>query len=165
MGYAQLSEGRVERLNLIEELDRAIAQVFPEAAGYGVRIERDYDGIFPPLLMQRGHLVEILLNLLQNAREALNGHGRVSVTARCRADESVEIAIADNGPGIPADKFESIFEAYYTTKDKGTGLGLAIVKHNIELYGGTVRVESGLGIGARFVLWLPGKAADSPKPT
>ena len=66
--------------------------------------------------------------------------------------------IADNGPGIPADKLEKVFEAYYTTKVKGTGIGLAIVKHNIELYAGSVRVESELGHGARFVLMLPAKA-------
>jgi signal transduction histidine kinase len=52
---------------------------------------------------------------------------------------------------------ERIFEAYYTTKSRGTGLGLAMVKHNVELYGGTVRVESGLGNGANFVLLFPAK--------
>ena len=63
----------------------------------------------------------------------------------------------DDGPGIVRDKLEKIFEAYYTTKEKGTGLGLAIVKHNVELYGGTVRVESELGKGARFTLNIPGR--------
>ena len=66
----------------------------------------------------------------------------------------------DDGPGIPPDKIERIFEAYYTTKEHGTGLGLAIVKHNVELYGGTVRVESGLGKGASFYFNLPGKDVD-----
>ena len=70
----------------------------------------------------------------------------------------VEVTIRDDGPGIPADKQEKIFEAYYTTKEKGTGLGLATVKHNVELYGGSVRVESGLGKGARFILVFPAKA-------
>ena len=64
----------------------------------------------------------------------------------------------DDGPGVPPDKIERIFEAYYTTKEKGTGLGLAIVKHNVELYGGTVRVESKSGQGAKFLLFFPAKA-------
>ncbi len=64
----------------------------------------------------------------------------------------------DDGPGIPPEKIERIFEAYYTTKEKGSGLGLAIVKHNAELYGGTVRVESELGKGAKFILIFPAKA-------
>ena len=158
MGYAQLSEGRVEKLRVTEELDRAIERVFPPAAGYPVAVHRDYGPDFPPLLMLRRHVSEAFLNLLQNAREALDGRaGNVLVRARCRNDYSIEVAIGDDGPGIPPDKRERIFEAYYTTKAKGSGLGLATVKHNVELYGGTVRVESELGKGARFILVFPAK--------
>jgi signal transduction histidine kinase len=158
MGYAQLSEGRVEKLSVSEELDRAIGQVFPAAVDCGIRVERNYVLNFPPLLMQRRHVSEILVNLLQNAREILEGKGKISVSAVSRPDHSIEISVHDDGPGISADKLEKIFEAYYTTKEKGTGLGLAIVKHNVELYGGTVSVESGLGQGARFILTFPAKA-------
>lgn len=157
MGYAQLAEGHVEKLNVIQELEDAIEQVVPAAAGYGIRIERSYGSHLPPLMMQRRHLAGIFVNLLQNAREALAQGGRIFVKAGYRPDYSVEITIADNGPGIPADKLESVFEAYYTTKEKGTGLGLSIVKHNIELYGGSVRAESELGKGARFILVFPAK--------
>jgi len=158
MGYAQLSEGRVEKLNLLEELDSAIRQVFPPAAGYGIQVERHEAPHCPPLLMQRQHLSGVFVNILQNAREALNGKGKVTVTVSCRPDETTEVVIGDDGPGIPPDKREQIFEAYYTTREKGTGLGLAIVKHNMELYGGSVRVESELGKGARFILLFPAKA-------
>ncbi|MEI7937677.1 MAG: ATP-binding protein, partial [Verrucomicrobiota bacterium] len=109
--------------------------------------------------MQRRHLVDTVMNLLQNAREVLGEKGgNVFVSARCHSDSSVEVAVRDDGPGIPPEKLERIFEAYYTTKDKGTGLGLATVRHNVELYGGTVQVESSLGKGARFVLVFPAKA-------
>ena len=157
-GYAQLSEGRVEKLEAVAELDRAIAQVFPPAVTTGIKIHREYAAHFPPLLMQRGHLSEILVNLLQNAREAIGQTGNVFVTAKCHRDYSIEISVRDDGPGVPPDKIERIFEAYYTTKEKGTGLGLAIVKHNAELYGGTVHVESKSGHGAKFVLSFPAKA-------
>ena len=162
MGYAQLTEGRVEKLVVTEELEAAIDKVFPPDAGYGVRVERNYELPLPALLMQRSHFSEILLNLLQNAREALDGKGTVVVKARRLPDDSVEIVVADDGPGIPGGKMERIFEAYYTTKEKGTGLGLAIVKHNLELYAGTVRAESELGKGARFRLILPAKAVIRP---
>ncbi|MEI9866040.1 MAG: HAMP domain-containing sensor histidine kinase [Limisphaerales bacterium] len=152
MGYAQLSEGRVEKLNVIEEIKRAIAQVFPAAVTDKIIIHRDFGPVFPPLLMQRGHLSEILVNLLQNAREALGCQGDVFVAATCQRDYSVEISVRDNGPGIAPEKMERIFEAYYTTKEKGSGLGLAIVKHNAELYGGIIRVESELGKGAKFTV-------------
>jgi signal transduction histidine kinase len=157
MGYAQLTEGRVEKLDVVEELDRVIAQVFPSAVPTGVRVHREFDRTFPPLLMQRQHFSEIILNLLKNAREAVGENGNISITASNHRSYSVEIAVLDDGPGIPPDKIERIFEAYYTTKEHGTGLGLAIVKHNVELYGGTVRVESGLGKGAAFTLVFPAK--------
>jgi nitrogen-specific signal transduction histidine kinase len=163
MGYAQLAEGRVEKLDIVEELDRAVASVLPAAAGYRIKIERHYGPYFPPVLMQRRHLSEIFTNLLQNAREALPDGGRISITASCRSDYSIEVVIADDGAGIRPDQLELIFEAYYTTKEKGTGLGLATVKHNLELYGGTVRAESELGKGTRFILQLPAKAVISLK--
>lgn len=158
MDYAQLSEGRVEKLDVVEELDQAIERVFPPAAGYPVRVHRDYDGGFPPLLMQRRHVAETFMNLLQNARDALEKTGgNVHVQGRCTKDLTVEVIIRDDGPGIAADKLERVFEAYYTTKEKGTGLGLATVKHNVELYGGSVRLQSELGKGACFTLIFPGR--------
>ncbi len=162
MGYAQLSEGRVEKLDVVTKIEKALAQVFPAAVPTGIRVEKNLAGPFPPLLMQRGHLSEILINLLQNAREALGDSGTVVVTAETQRDHSVVISVADNGPGIPPEKRERIFEAYFTTKETGTGLGLAIVKHNAELYGGTVRVESKLGAGATFIVTFPEKSL--PKP-
>jgi signal transduction histidine kinase len=97
--------------------------------------------------------------LLQNAREALDGMGgNIFIKARLLKDFSTEISFGDDGPGIPPDKRERIFEPYYTTKEKGTGLGLATVKHNVEIYGGQVRVESELGKGTRFILLFPPRA-------
>ncbi|HWI57687.1 MAG TPA: ATP-binding protein, partial [Bacillota bacterium] len=158
MGYAQLSEGHVERLNVLEELDHAIERVFPPAAHYPVEVHRDYSSNIPPLLMQRRHAAETFLNVLQNAREALDGRtGHVYVSAHYQGDNSIAVSIRDDGPGVAPDKLERVFEAYYTTKAKGTGLGLATVKHNVELYGGTVKLESELGKGARFVLLFPAR--------
>jgi len=157
VGYAKLSEGRVEKLEVIEELERAITEVFPPAVPTGIRIHRRYANHFPPLLMHRGHLSEMFVNLLKNAQEALGQKGNIHVRADCHPDYSVEIAVRDDGPGIPPDKLERIFEAYYTTKEKGTGMGLAIVKHNVEVYGGSLQVESRLGHGAEFILIFPAK--------
>jgi signal transduction histidine kinase len=102
------------------------------------------------------------VNLLENAREALGEKGNVFVSADCRRNKLIEISVRDDGPGIPPDKIERIFEAYYTTKKGGTGLGLAIVRHNVELYGGVVRVESELGKGALFTLVFPVKMFMEP---
>ncbi|NOS72699.1 MAG: GHKL domain-containing protein [Verrucomicrobia bacterium] len=157
MGYAQLSEGRVEAINIVEEINRAIADVFPPGVPTKTNIVRNYAGEFPTLLMQPRHFYDAVSNLLQNARDAADGVGEISITARRREDLAVEIVIRDNGPGIAPDKIERVFEAYYTTKTRGTGLGLSVVKHNAELYGGSVRVESELGKGAAFTLVFPAK--------
>jgi two-component system CheB/CheR fusion protein len=158
MDYAQLTEGRVEKLSVTEELERATDQVLPAASHYPIRIHRDYGDWFPPLLMQRRHLEQTFVNLLQNAREALGEKGgNIFIRARSLKDYSIEVAIGDDGPGIPADQQAKIFEPYFTTREKGTGLGLAMVKHNVELYGGSLRVESALGKGARFVLVFPAR--------
>ena len=108
--------------------------------------------------MQRAHLREALVNLLANARDALNGIGRIEVTVRLEAGNAIAISIADNGPGIPDYQREQIFEPYFSTKEKGTGLGLAIVRHNTEIYGGKIAVESALGKGTTFTLVFPSKA-------
>ena len=123
-----------------------------------MKIHRDYALHFPPLLMQRQHLSEVLVNLLQNAREATSAQGNVRVSAVCHGDYSIEVTIGDDGPGISSDEREQVFEAYYTSKKKGTGLGLAIVKNNVELYGGSVHTESELGKGARFIVVFPEKS-------
>jgi signal transduction histidine kinase len=158
MGYARLSEGQVEKLSITEELDSAIEQVFPPAATYNVKVYRDYSPALPAIVAQKGHLSEVFVNLLQNAREAMNGEGLVKLAARYGENYSVIVTVEDNGPGIPPDKIAMIFEPYFTTKEKGTGLGLAIVKHNTELYNGAVAVESELGKGTKFTVTLPAKA-------
>ena len=163
MGYAQLNEGQIEKLNLAHELSLAVAQVFPRAAEFPVKIECRCEPDLPLLFMQKNHLDEILVNIFQNARDALGqAGGKITANARRLTENLIEIAIANNGPEIPADKLERVFEAHYTTKEKGTGLGLAIVKHNVELYAGTVRAESKLGKGVRFVLVFPAKTVLNP---
>lgn len=163
MGYAELSEGRVEKINLEDKIQTAIAQALPRSLTPSLKVELDLHGPFPPMLMQRRHLAEILINLLQNAREAMDSTGKITIAARVRNDLAVEIVISDTGPGIAKEQLERIFEAYYTTKSKGSGIGLAIVKNNVELYGGSVRAESELGKGSRFILVFPARVSRTGK--
>ena len=156
MGYSQLAEGKVERLNLVESIERAVRDVFPVGSNYAVGVERVFGERIPKVLMQRGHLSEILVNLLANARDAFGGKpGKIVIRAGVRPENTIVIEIEDNGPGIAPDLLAKVFQAYFTTKEKGTGLGLAIVKHNTEMYGGTVGVDSVLGKGTRFIVTLP----------
>ncbi|MCW5558131.1 MAG: hypothetical protein KIT22_09920 [Verrucomicrobiae bacterium] len=158
MGYARLAEGRVERVNLNEELDRAVDQAVPRAATPDIRIHRDFSPALPQLLGQRAHFSEVFVNLLSNAREAMNGRGDIFLSTDSGPDLSAVIIIRDNGPGIPSEKVPLVFEPYSTPQERGTGLGLAIVKHNTEMYGGSVEVESELGKGTRFTIRLPARS-------
>ncbi len=159
MGYAQLVEGRLAKLDINDVLEAAILHVFPKGNKFGIRVRRNYGIALPPLLAQPGHISEVLVNILQNAREALVRDSEINVKTSYGGDYSFKVTIEDNGPGIPSDQIEKLFEPYYTTKEKGTGLGLAIVKHNTELYGGTVTIDSELGKYTRFNLVFPGRSA------
>ncbi|HEX7654334.1 MAG TPA: histidine kinase dimerization/phospho-acceptor domain-containing protein, partial [Verrucomicrobiae bacterium] len=89
MGYAQLSEGRVEKIDLAPEIQRLVAQVFPPAVPTEIQLQVELSKNYPPLLMQRGHLSEVILNLLTNAREAINGPGKVTLNAETLRDLTV----------------------------------------------------------------------------
>lgn len=105
-------------------------------------------------------LRQALHNLLKNALEAIGERHKPHIRVETRfvhADEQdwVELAVADNGPGLPADFGERWFEPYTTSKPKGTGLGLAVVKKIVEEHGGGVRAGNNAQGGAEFVLRLP----------
>ncbi len=159
MGYAQLAEGRLGKLDVNEILETALLKVFPKGNKFGTRIRRDYGIALPPLLAQPEHISEVFVNIIQNAREVMGRDGEIRIKTSYEGDYTFRVSIEDNGIGIPADRLELVFEPYHTTKEKGTGLGLAIVKHNTELYGGTVKIESELGKYTRFILIFPGKTA------
>ena len=158
MGYARLSEGRVERLNVKDEMHSSIENAFPAASNFEITIKQQISDALPPLMMQRAHLREILVNVLVNAREATSTGGVIEISCQPLHNYMIEIRIKDGGVGVPKDKVTRIFEAYFTTKEKGTGLGLAIVKQNTELYGGQIRVDSELGTGTEFILTFPTRA-------
>ena len=111
----------------------------------------------------RDALVQILVNLIDNARKYSPEGSAIRVTAE--QDTALRIRITDDGLGIPEADLERIFERFYRV-DKarsravgGTGLGLAIVKHLVELHGGWISVHSELGVGSTFTVTLPSPAA------
>ncbi len=119
------------------------------------------------VLADNDRMRQVLSNLLDNAIKYGKSGGKTSVEGRILHDGRLEIAVVDDGPGIPADARERIFERFYrvdkarSREQGGTGLGLAIVKHVVQAHGGEVRVESERGGGSRFVINLP---ASQPPP-
>jgi signal transduction histidine kinase len=101
---------------------------------------------------------QVLINLIKNAQEATTQtkNGCINVSAKeVNNGKTVEICIADNGPGVDNSQLETIFEPYVTSKEKGTGLGLAIVKKIIEEHNGSIHVQPNEGGGAAFIVQLP----------
>jgi two-component system sensor histidine kinase PilS (NtrC family) len=115
----------------------------------------------PPGLVIQGdlHLLkQVLVNLLQNAIEAVPRNGKIEITGST-GPEAVELTISDNGPGVPKALRTRIFDPFFTTKESGTGLGLSVARKVVELHGGTLTVRDQAGGGARFVLTFPRQKA------
>jgi len=103
------------------------------------------------------------MNLISNAAQAVGARdagGTIRIAARKQADD-VEITVADDGPGIPADVIPKIFDPFFTTKDvgEGSGLGLSIVHGIVDRHGGRIMVESQVGQGTTFRIVLPSRAS------
>jgi signal transduction histidine kinase len=124
----------------------------------GVEVVREYDPALPTILARGSELNQVWTNLIDNAIDAMNGQGRITLITRCEAD-FVMVEIADNGPGIPPDVLPRIFEPFFTTKavGVGTGLGLDISYRIIQQHNGTMEVHSQPG-HTRFIIRLPIKA-------
>ena len=121
------------------------------------------DASLPHIPLDEDKIRQVLLNLILNAVEAIEGSGRITVATRLIVSENVPLArltIADTGKGIRADQIERIFTPFYTTKTrdedrKGTGLGLSIAHRLILEHSGSITVESLPGKGTTFVITLP----------
>jgi signal transduction histidine kinase len=144
-----LADGKVTRGNIVVDLT----------------IPKD----LPPLGADQHQLTQVFCNLLINAYEALEGRGRIEITARVvrSADDgallpdghapvpTVLVDVIDDGPGMPTDIAEKIFNPFFTTKAQGSGLGLAIVRKIVDAHDGRIDMSTADGRGTRFRLTLP----------
>ncbi len=126
-----------------------------------IEVVKDYDPTLTPLLTDANQLEQVILNIINNGVDALEGQpGRISI-ATWKEDNHIKIAIRDTGKGMTEDQLENIFVPFYTTKDvgKGTGLGLSVSYGIIKSLGGTIEVESRPGKGTTFTITLPIRTA------
>jgi two-component system, NtrC family, nitrogen regulation sensor histidine kinase NtrY len=130
----------------------------------GLSIKASFSPDLPPLDVDPDQIKRAVLNLVDNAVEAVAGAGVVTVdTTWLPESRRARIVVADDGPGIPAEDKERLFLPYFSTKAGGTGLGLPIVHQIITDHGGTIWVEDGVPLGTRFVVELPvGRLAAAP---
>lgn len=123
----------------------------------------------PSIHMDPPYLEEALVNILRNAIEAMNGKGRLTVTTRNgegpNGVPSVVVDVSDNGPGMTSEFMErELFAPFRSTKERGLGLGMFSCRETVELHGGRVEVDSVLGKGTRFSIFLPLQLQEKPGP-
>lgn len=156
--FARVSRDTAELCD-VNEAVRSAVNLTGAQLRHVAKLELDLQEL-PPIAAERAKIVQIFVNLLINASQAIadaetTGH-RVRIRSRREADELV-IEVSDDGPGIPDDVRARIFEPFYTTKpaEYGTGLGLAVCRDCVELHKGRIEVESELGRGTTFRVVLP----------
>ncbi|MFB3777099.1 MAG: ATP-binding protein [Bryobacteraceae bacterium] len=154
------SQPAAEVVPLQQAVDSALRMVEAEAAMRGVTIHRGEETSLR-VAVHRLRLEQVLVNLLDNAIKFNRPGGEVWIESEKTGDGWLRISIADNGIGIPSEDLPRVFERFYRV-DKarsravgGTGLGLSIVKHAVERMGGKIAVESELGRGSKFTVFLP----------
>lgn len=135
-------------------LAEAAQTLEPLCAEKGVAFSVAVDGGDSIIMGGRKALSGALLNLLENALQACESGGEVSLTAT-RSDGRLRVAVRDTGPGIAPEAQSRIFEPFFTTRGQGTGLGLAIALGVVRAHGGTIEVHSAPGAGSEFVMLLP----------
>ena len=166
--YARKAQEPSE-FSVVDAAESALRIVRPKLGDHAsIDLEVDAE----PILS--GHptaLTQVLVNLILNAHEAIDGDEPHIFLRITRRDRTAVITVSDNGPGVPERLRDQIFEPFFTTKngdeqDGGTGIGLWLCARNVELHDGEIRVESAAEGGARFVIELPlDEAADDALPT
>jgi signal transduction histidine kinase len=159
---AQLSRrspghGRVVALDVAELASATLRSLGPDLG-----VELSVDGPLGQVLAVPEQLQQVLLNLVLNARRAVEQAGAGAVSVRLRGgDGSVRLEVADTGPGIPAERMRTLFLPFQSGAAGSFGIGLYESKRIVESYRGTLRVESDVGRGTRVVVELPAVATEA----
>jgi len=154
--YTHMDKASSKEVDVPAGLDSTLVMLGHKLKKGDVEVVREYEEGLPPVCGRAGELNQVWTNLLDNAIDAVEGHGRIEVRAS-RENGRVLVEISDDGPGIPEEVRERMFEPFFTTKDvgKGTGLGLDISRRVVvDDHGGDIRVESRPG-ETRFQVRLP----------
>ena len=150
--FGRLPKGPAAEVNLHELLGELAGTVIPASVTVRLALEAE-----PPSIV--GHyepLRRALSNIIRNAVEATGGEGHLAISTAWNGMGALEVRVADDGPGIPSDQRERVFDPYVTGKTDGTGLGLVLVRQTVEQHRGHITVEDTSGGGATFVLTLVG---------
>jgi two-component system NtrC family sensor kinase len=160
LGFARRMEVEVELLDLNGLLKEVLGFLEKEAEHRNISVRLELAAELPRISSDRGQLQQVFLNILANAYAAVDEGGIITITTWPEGNDTVATAIQDNGCGMSEETRARIFEPFFTTKrEYGTGLGLSITYGIIKKLGGDVKVDSALGKGTTFTVYLPTKSA------
>jgi two-component system NtrC family sensor kinase len=156
LGYARRMEPRLEDIDVNRTINQTVDILGNYARANNIDIRTDLAQNLPITAGDQAQLQQVILNLVNNAIDAIGRDGTVSITS-ARDKAEIRIMIADSGPGIPESMQKKVFDPFFTTKStgKGTGLGLWISYSIIEKMGGNLSLQSKEGMGATFTITLP----------
>jgi two-component system NtrC family sensor kinase len=157
LGFSRRLGPGVEPVDVAEALNETVTFLAKEAEASNIRIVRDYDAETPLIRSSVAQMQQVFLNLLNNAIDAVGHGGEIRLSVK-RASGGVEVAVADNGPGIPDALRDRVFDPFFSTKTGSThnaGLGLAICRETMLALGGRIEIDSPPGGGTRFTMWFP----------
>jgi signal transduction histidine kinase len=165
LGFARSTKAKTEEVHVNDVLESLFKIIEFQPQAKSIRLVRELDPDLPPVLAGTGQLRQVFLNVILNAIQAMPQGGELKVVTRTRADhvfDGVEIVVSDTGVGIPRHQIERIFQPFFTTKEEGTGLGLAITYGIVREHNGRIDVESAVGRGTTFRIFLPRSAERMP---
>ncbi|MBU4316475.1 MAG: two-component sensor histidine kinase [Proteobacteria bacterium] len=157
LSFARKTDSRIQQVN-INNLVKELVGISAQRAKYSnVALETEYDENVLDLNISPSEMQQVLLNMINNALDAMDKKGGKLTIATSNKENYVSIRIQDNGPGIHPDHLARIFDPFFTTKPvgKGTGLGLSICYGIINKMGGKIDVKSAVGVGTAFEILIP----------
>src|SRR5579871_243071 len=140
--------------SLNQVVEKTLELLRPELDNRGLTVKTRLDSRLPLAPLDLTQMQQVLVNLIKNAMQAMTKGGVLTLRTGEGAD-GVWLSVADTGGGIPQDQINRIFEPFFTTKKKGSGLGLMIVQRIIRAHDGRIDLESQVGRGTTFRIWLP----------
>ena len=171
LSYARRGSDRREELNLIALTQDVLVLVAKDLQVHRVRLQTYFEESPVVAEANAGQLQQVLLNLIINARQAMQTGGVLTIEVRRNVEGgTADVVVRDTGHGIPPETLRKIFDRFFTTKTAdargqgGTGLGLSFAREVIEAHHGRIRVESTVGQGTTFTLKIPLAGASIAKP-
>lgn len=148
------TQPQIRRACLNDTVTETLELLHPEFQNRGQTVQEKLAAHLPNALFDPAQIKQVLVNLAKNAMQAMSKGGVLLVQTGATADE-VWVSLSDTGRGIPEEQLNRIFEPFYTTKKKGSGLGLMIVQRIVRAHSGRIELDSRVGKGTTFRVWLP----------